>query len=165
MHWVFCDNMLQLLSFYIYLVVFYMLSVDFSKLCSGVLVFVEIRSNKGRHVINLSVMSPLTCLITELFCDWANSGYRFSPASGIVFYLYVEVWNINSMRETCCNNTINLLKIYYCKIKVLCFVIKRGRKLTIGVKFEVNVIKRVRGSCSCCFFDLFFFGGILMESS
>jgi hypothetical protein len=83
--------MLQLLSFYIYLVVFYMLSVDFSKLCSGVLVFVEIRSNKGRHVINLSVMSPLTCLITELFCDWANSGYILSPASGIVFYLYVEV--------------------------------------------------------------------------
>jgi hypothetical protein len=65
---------------------------------------------------------------------------------------------MNSMRETCCNNTINLLKIYYCKIKVLCFVIKRGRKLTIGVKFEVNVIKRVRGSCFCCIFDLCFSG-------
>jgi hypothetical protein len=64
MHWVFCDNMLQLLSFYIYLVVFYMLSVDFSKLCSGVLVFVEIRSNKGRHVI---AYDYTFCRITFVF--------------------------------------------------------------------------------------------------
>jgi len=107
--------------------------------CGGFLVFVEILS--GHHVINYRNRSPLICLITELFCPWFNSGPRVSPAYGEVFYLCVEVWNINFMCGTCCNNTINLLKILIGNIEVVCFVIGSGSKLTIGVKFEVKVKK------------------------
>jgi hypothetical protein len=58
--------------------------------CAGFLVFDEILSE--HHVINYRIRTPLICLIMALFCPWANSGPRFSPASGEVFYLCVEVW-------------------------------------------------------------------------
>jgi len=60
--------------------------------------------------------------------------------------------------------TITVLKISNGKIEDVSFVIKSGRKLTIGVKFEVNVQKWGRGSWFFCFVYLKLFGGILMES-
>jgi hypothetical protein len=39
--------------------------------------------------------------------------------------------------------TIKVWKIYNGKIEVISFVIESGRKMTIGVKFEVNVKKGI----------------------
>ena len=49
------------------------------------------------------------------------------------------------------------------KLKLFFFYLKSGRKLTIGVKFQVNVRKRGRGSC--CFFLSQVLFDMLMESS
>ena len=38
------------------------------------------------------------------------------------------------------------------------FVLMSGRKLTIGVKFDINMTKWRRGSIFCCFLDLMTFG-------
>jgi hypothetical protein len=100
--------------------------------CAGFLMFVGILSE--HHVINYRIRTPLICLIMALLCPWSNSGPSFSPASEEVFYLCVEVWNIKFMRGTCCNNTINLLKILNGNIEVVCFVIGSGSKLNIGGK-------------------------------
>jgi hypothetical protein len=60
---------------------------------------------------------------------------------------------------------IKVWEIYNGKSDVVSFVIKPGRKLTISVKFEVNVKKWGRGNCFCCFLNISwkFFRGMLMD--
>ena len=49
--------------------------------------------------------------------------------------------------------TIKVWKIYNGKIEVISFVIESGRKMTIGVKFEVNVKKGImKLFMVCCSF-------------
>ena len=55
-------------------------------------------------------------------------------------------------------------KCIMAKLKVS-IVIESARKMTSCVKFEVNINKWHRESGLCCFFNLKFFGDILMESS
>jgi len=50
-----------------------------------------------------------------------------------------------------------MFKTYQVKIVVASFDIKFGRKLTIGVKFEVNARKSGIGSCFWRFLNLKFF--------
>ena len=53
--------------------------------------------------------------------------------------------NMNSIRLNGCYITIQVWELYYAKI--VSFVIGCGKKLTIGVKFEVIVMIGGRGTC------------------
>jgi hypothetical protein len=65
--------------------------------------------------------------------------------------LQARARNINSICGCGWYITIKVWKIDNVKIEVVSFLIKSGRKLTIGVKFEVNVMKWGQGSCYCSF--------------
>jgi hypothetical protein len=56
--------------------------------------------------------------------------------------------------------------IYTDKIEaILSFEIESSRKLSIGVKFEVDVKKWSKWSCLCCCFFISIVRGIVMESN
>jgi hypothetical protein len=95
---------------------------------------------QGVHIFRKLFSTKNTVTLWKVWIKTASSSEAY------------ELWNINSIRRNGLHITIKVWKIYNGKIEVVSFIIKPDRKLTIGVKLEVNIKKWGRGNCFCSSF-------------
>jgi hypothetical protein len=96
--------------------------------------------------VNLDPKSYCQDHLSSYIRKWQNTNCKLERN------VLVEIYKLNMRKRL--EYGILLSTCWKCimaKLKSFLFVIKSGKKLTIGVNCEINVKKCGRGSCFCCF--------------